>query len=148
MCISYGALIWGSNYKTKLKPIFILQKRALRAITFSDYRAPSKPIFERLQILNIYEIVQYQLGEIAFKYETNQIPTIFRCYFKNLRSVHNHNTRSRSAGNFYLSKQRLNYGKFGLKYAAAKVWNSIPAEIRKSSSNKIFKYLYKKHILS
>ena len=78
--LSYGALIWGSNYKTKLKPIFILQKRALRAITFSEYRAPSKPIFEKLQILNIYEIVQYQLGELAFKHETNQIPTIFCSY--------------------------------------------------------------------
>ena len=45
--ISYSALIWGSNFKTKLLPIHILQKRGIRATTFSTRRTPSKPLFKK-----------------------------------------------------------------------------------------------------
>lgn len=48
-CLSYGSLIWGSNYKSRISPIHILQKRALRAITFSDCRTLSRPLFQRLK---------------------------------------------------------------------------------------------------
>ena len=60
--ISYGTLIWGSNYTSKLLPIHLLQKRAPRAITFTDRRTPSRPLFQRLDILNIFEIVKLQLS--------------------------------------------------------------------------------------
>ena len=60
--ISYGTLTWGSNYKSKLLPIHLLQKRALRTITFTDHRTPSRPLFQRLDILNIFEIVKLQLS--------------------------------------------------------------------------------------
>ena len=33
--LTYGILIWGNTYDTTLKPIFILQKKAVRIITFS-----------------------------------------------------------------------------------------------------------------
>ena len=47
--ISYGTLIWGSNYKSRIQLICKLQKRALRAMTFSDFRTPSKPLFKSLK---------------------------------------------------------------------------------------------------
>ena len=38
----YGIIIWGNTYESTLKPIFILQKKALRIITvtFSQYDSP------------------------------------------------------------------------------------------------------------
>ena len=35
--LTYGIIIWGNTYKTTLQPIFILQKRAMRLITFSRF---------------------------------------------------------------------------------------------------------------
>ena len=75
--ISYGTLIWGSNYKSKHLPIHLLQKRALRATTFTDHRTPSRPLFQRLDILNIFEIVKLQLSELAYRHNTNQLPEVF-----------------------------------------------------------------------
>ena len=75
--ISYGTLIWGSNYKSKLLPIHLLQKTAPCAITFTDHRTPSRPLFQRLDILNIFEIVKLQLSELAYKHNTNQLPEVF-----------------------------------------------------------------------
>jgi hypothetical protein len=53
-------------------------------ITFSDPRTPSIPLFQRLDILNILEIVKRQLCEIAYKHSNRQLPDIFVNYFKEI----------------------------------------------------------------
>ena len=75
--VSYATLTWGSNYKSKLNRIHVLQKRALRVITFADRRAPSRPLFRKLDMLNVYEIVNLQLGELVFRHTNNCLPEIF-----------------------------------------------------------------------
>ena len=86
--ISYGTLIWGSNYK--LLPIHLLQKRALLAIIFTDLRTPSRPLFQRLDILNIFEIVKLQLSELAYNHNTNQLPEVFYYYFRDISTIHSY----------------------------------------------------------
>ena len=39
----YGIVIWGSTYESTLKPIFILQKKSIRIITFSPFDCHSSP---------------------------------------------------------------------------------------------------------
>ena len=146
--ISYSTFVWGSNYKTKLKRIHILQKRALRVINFADRKAPSRPLFQRLDILNIFEIVKLQLGELVFNYLNGCLPSAFKSYFTDLSDIHNYNTRSKSNKNLYLPKIKLNYGKFGVKYAAAKIWNEIPLRIKQHQSLKNFRDAYKQHLIS
>ena len=145
--ISYGALIWGSNYKTKILPLHILQKRALRVITFSDSRTPSRPLFQNLEILNVFEIVKLQLCEIAYNFANDQLLDLFTDYFHDLNSVHTYNTRSKTNKNLYIPRQRLNYGKFGIKFAAASQWNEVPIEIKNSPSLSCFRKAYKKNLL-
>lgn len=144
--ISYSALTWGSNYLSKLKPIHILQKRAARAISFAGPRTPSKPLFQKLGFLNIYEVVRFQLGELVYKQVNHLIPDIFSNYFHQIN--HKYDTRSKTKGNLSLPKPKLNYGKFNVKYASAKVWNDLPLEIRNSVSLASFKRKYKKYLLS
>ena len=121
--ISYGTLIWGSNYKSKLLPIHLLQKRAPRAITFTNCRTPSRPLFQRLDILNIFEIVKLQLSELAYKHNTNQLPEVFYYCFRDVSTIHNYEARSKTNKNLFLPHVNLNYGQFGVKYAAVKTWN-------------------------
>ena len=52
--ITYGIEVWGSTYETNLKCILLSQKMALRGITFSSIRTHSKPLFKKLQLLNVY----------------------------------------------------------------------------------------------
>ena len=146
--ISYVTLIWGSNYKSKLLPIHLLQKRALCAITFTDCRTPSRPLFQRLNILNIFEIVKLQLSELAYKHNTNQLPEVFCKYFHDISTTHNYETHSKTNKNLFLPCVNLNYGQFGVKYAAVKTWNESPNEIRASKSTKVFRKKYKDFLLS
>lgn len=145
--ISYCTLTWGSNYQTKLKPIHILQKRAIRAILFADNRTPSKPLFSRLQVLTIHEITRMQQGEFMYRRLNNLLPdNIFDDYIKPIS--HRYNTRSKANKELYIRRTNTNYGKFDIKYSAAKLWNDIPLGIRNSSSLAIFKKQFKKYILS
>ena len=43
--ISYGVVIWQNTYKTNIQPIVSLQKKAIRIITFSHYRAHTLTYF-------------------------------------------------------------------------------------------------------
>ena len=146
--ISCGTLIWSSNYKSKLLPIHLLQKRALRATTFTDRRTPSRPLFQRLDILNIFEIVKLQLSELAYKHNTNQLPEVFYYYFRDISTIHNYETLSKTNKNLLLPRVNLNYGQFGVKYAAIKTCNETPNEIRANKSNKVFRKKYKHFFLS
>ena len=53
-CITYCNSTWSSAYVSNLNRIFYLQKRAVRAITNSDYRAHSAPSIAKLSIMNIF----------------------------------------------------------------------------------------------
>ena len=48
--ITYCNSTWSSTYVTNLNRIYCLQKRAVRAITNSDYRAHFAPLFSKLGI--------------------------------------------------------------------------------------------------
>ena len=51
--LQYGIVVWGHTYDTYIKPIFILQKRVIRAIAFKNLSTPSTPIFLELHLLKL-----------------------------------------------------------------------------------------------
>ena len=55
---------------------------------------------------------------------------------------HRYNTRSANKEP-YIRRTNTTYGKFDIKYSAAKVWNDIPLGTRNSSSLAIFKKQFK-----
>ena len=63
--LTYGILIWGNTYDTTLKPIFILQKKAVRIITFSKLDSYSSPLFKSFGLIKFFDIALFQ---IAFFY--------------------------------------------------------------------------------
>ena len=40
-----------SRHKKNIKKIFVLQKKCMRPLTFSDYREHTSPIFKSLKVL-------------------------------------------------------------------------------------------------
>ena len=65
--ISYGIHVWGLTYKSYLDPAFVLQKKTLKAITFSDIRSPSTPIFCDLDLLTLCDICNLQVASFVFE---------------------------------------------------------------------------------
>ena len=63
-------LIW--TYVTNLQRIYLLQKRAVRLISKSDYRAPSRPLFTKMKILDIFSIYSLQASSFMYLYHNNK----------------------------------------------------------------------------
>ena len=60
--LSYCNITWSSTYVTNLNRIFILQKRAVRVLINSDFRAHSAPLFLQLKILHIFKLNAFHVA--------------------------------------------------------------------------------------
>ena len=58
--LNYANIAWASTYRTKLKAIYLLQKRALRIVFNENNMTHSRPLLRSLNALNIYQINLFQ----------------------------------------------------------------------------------------
>ena len=75
--LNYANIAWASTYATKWKRVFLRQKYAVRILFNKDKLTHSKPLFENLNTLNVYQINIYQHLNFMHKFINNQIPSIF-----------------------------------------------------------------------
>ena len=146
--ITYCNSTWSSTYVSALNRIFYLQKRAVRAITNSDYRAHSAPLFAKLGIMDIFQINSFQISKFMFYYHNQLLPSMFSNLFETSRQVHDYGTRI--ANNYRPHFCRTNIKQFTILYQGPKIWNSLPGSIINSSSYLNFKknmlgFLFKKN---
>ena len=78
----YSNLILGNTYKSRIKKIMNTQKKIVRLMTFQSYLDHSEPIFEDLNILNIFKINDYLTALFMFRYHhLNNLPDFFENFF-------------------------------------------------------------------
>ena len=65
--LTYGMLLWGNVSKEYVTKLFKLQKRALRIGPNSSYLCHAKPLFEKFDTLNIFELYDKNLGIFMYK---------------------------------------------------------------------------------
>ena len=113
--LHYGILLWGSAYKKHVDKILKIQKRAIRIISNSSYLCHTKPLFEKYETLDIYDIYKKELCIFMYKYHNGLLPSAFDLLFTNLGSSHSYNTRNAENYHFEIHKIR-NAISDGLKY--------------------------------
>ena len=91
--ISYGLSVWGSSYPTYVDPIFILQKKILKIITFNEVTVSSAPLFGSLQILKLNDLFKLQVTSFVYECLNNLAPIYFRDYFTSIHFIHSIGTR-------------------------------------------------------
>ena len=145
--LTYSLITWGTTYQTALLPLITLQKRAVRIITFSEYNCHSSPLFRKLKILKVIDLLYLYCALFMYDYYSNRLPLIFNDFFKSIDKVHQYQTRLACKISYYLPKARTNYGKFNIRFFGAKVWNSIEESL-KFKSRTCFKVLLKESLIS
>ena len=103
--LNYCNVIWGAADQTIIEPIFLLQKKALRIINRVHYLEHTKPIFESMKILTVYQL--HDLNCIIFIYKclNSNMYHFFKDRMTRNSEYHNYNTRNRS--DFRLPRSRL-----------------------------------------
>ena len=152
--LQYGILVWGLTYETYINPVFLLQKRVVRAISFVHFTAPSSPIFSDLKILKLHDLFQLKLLSFVYDCVNRTSPSCFHSFFDLVESVHLYGTRQVTKKDIFLTqKNTLQYGIRSVRFFGAKCWNDIPVDIKRSPSANIFRqklkaFLFQNHYKS
>ena len=168
--IVYAIQVWGSANVSELDKILILQKKAVRMMSFKDQypqipgpRNPSDPIFVELGILKIQDVFKLQVSKFIYDCLTSNTPSIFRDWFILNHKVHIYNTTSNTIinmnSNFEVESvsetnilhtqcsKLVNYGAKMLKVSGPFLWNSLPDYIRNSKTVFTLKSSLKKYFI-
>ena len=120
--LNYANIAWASTYATKLKRVYLKQKHAVRTVFNKDKLTHSKPLFENLNALNLYQINTYQHLNFMPKLINNQISSIFSDLIK--RPDHKYPTNF-SQSSFKLKMYSSNSTKYSMSIRGLKSWNDI-----------------------
>ena len=138
--LQYGILVWGLTYESYTNPVFLLQKRVIRAISLEHFTSHSTQIFSDLKILKLKDLFQLKLLSFVYESVLKISPVCFHDFFNTLESVHQYSTRQAEKVNIFLpQKNTTQYGLRSVRYHGAKCWNEIPVEIKRSPSLKAFR---------
>ena len=122
--IIYGLIAWGNTYESTIKPIFILQKKAVRMITFSR---------NSLEIIKFFDLITFLIAIFMYKLHNQLLPSAFQSFFSKVDKIHSYNTRYAAKQSYYLPKAGTNYGKFNVRFQGPVVWNAIDDDVKFSS---------------
>ena len=75
--ILYALPAYGCADQTVLKPIFILQKKAIRIISRSHYNSHTEPIFKSLGILKFFDLIDYVKIDFMHSVNKGKAPSSF-----------------------------------------------------------------------
>ena len=75
--IEYCCNIFCLANKSYIKPILLLQKRAIRIICGANYRDHTQPLFKHEHILPINELIKFNIFKFMFDYRNDFLPIIF-----------------------------------------------------------------------
>jgi len=147
--LNYCCVIWASTVKnTALETLHLLQKRSVRLISYAKARAHAKPLFHKLNILNIYDLCRLQISLFVFKSINCLLPSRYFNYFTLTKEIYHYSTRSSKDCKLFIVNARLASRINTLASRGPKCWNSLPTAIRSSSSQYTFKASVKKYLLS
>ena len=74
----FGLVTQGDTYHSTINPLLVLRKKAIRAITLvSDYHEHTNPIYIKLQIPKIHDLVYFNNAIFMYYYYSGNLPSTF-----------------------------------------------------------------------
>ena len=120
----YGCQIWGQSINTFNQKVFNLQKRALRIISFADFRDDCNPLFINLKIIKLDNLIFVQ--NCLFVHDTLKkvSPLCFHGYFTQTKHIHSFNTIGADFGCLHVAPSNtVRYGLNSIICKCISNWN-------------------------
>ena len=136
----YLCLIWGSASNCFLKPLQVLQNRALKFIYKLNYQHPSVELYRLCQILPIKGIYCQQVCSFVKSVISDAE------YHTVAFDSPDHDYDTRNADRLYCSAISNNFGKSRISYVGPCLFNALPGDLRGKQAN-IFASELKKFLL-
>ena len=136
--IFYACQIWGQNKSIITNRIFILQKSAVRIMSFASFRSHSDPLFQKLNILKFFDMVQNQNIIFMHKLLNNNLPSDLQNTFALLTSDSSHNTRNKNYITFVIPQVNTQqFGTYSIKFQCIKSWHFFSKQFSASNLSEL-----------
>ena len=114
--LSYVCTAWVQNLNSKHR-INLLQKKAIRIISFASFDAHTLPIFAKLNIIKFPDLIYFCNWLFIYKHLLRKSLSVFSNVLVLTSNTHEQNTSSASHG--LLTKQSCSTSKYGINAFAA-----------------------------
>lgn len=74
----YAISIWSNVATSTISTLFKLQKKAIRIITNSRYNAHTEPLFKKLRVLPLPDLISYINLQFMHRFTFNLLPVSFQ----------------------------------------------------------------------
>ena len=140
--LAYGCLVWGYASKCDLRRLYLIQKRVIRIITSFDYYERTSPLFARLKILKLDDLIQLHRHLILYDWNKGDLPLSLQHIF----SLRTHNRTTRSTGHKALHTpyvRTVKYGDKSLRNSGPELFSNI---VNISVDQNLTKSQFKKYL--
>ena len=144
--LQYCIAIWGAACATTLKPLIVLQKRAIRIVASVGYLEHTNDLFKSLKILKLHDI--YKLETFKFIHaQLNSNNPLIELTLNN--QIHNYNLRNRN--NIHVPNYGRNLNLLQSRFITHNgciLYNALPMNLKTILNPNTFKINLKKHLIS
>ena len=149
--LSYGISVWGNSSCNNISRVSILQKKMIRAVTFSDFHQHTAPLLKELNVLRVNDLFNYKTASLMWDLDHNTLPNSLATLFTWRDDIHNRNLRDNDKKKLYTAHRFHNkYGFESFAHKGASLLNQIKdlALYESCSTKKMFLKKYKMSILN
>uniref|UniRef100_A0A8C6LAH3 Reverse transcriptase domain-containing protein n=1 Tax=Nothobranchius furzeri TaxID=105023 RepID=A0A8C6LAH3_NOTFU len=139
----YCVEVWGNTYETHLKPLFIIQKRAIRLVNKAACREHTHLLFIHLKVLKLRELVTLRTAQFMYKVMYNLMPKQIQDLFQIRESVYD----LRGYKMFRKPKVRTKMKQLCISCVGVDVWNKLDQEQKDCSTMVKFKGMFKSNVI-
>ena len=143
--LTYCCVVWGNYYQSKLEPIRILQRKAIRIVYNLNRRCDIKQACILYKVLQLDELVKLATGCLMFNAYKERLPKRLQAAF--VRCSVNAHYSVRRERNFRILYVRTTKKSLCFSSTGVRLWNSLPGVLKSSVSYFSFKRAYKKVLL-
>ena len=141
--LNYGCLLWGNTHTTFMHKLEVLQRKAIRTITKSNYNTTSSPLFKKTNILKLCDIYNTQISTFMYTYSKSNVPRALLEIFTPNNSIHSH--QARHSSDIHITHRNSETVSRSFISRCPDIWLSLPNDLRQSASSKVFKHKIKRH---
>ena len=118
-----------NTYHSYLLKLMRLHNKAIRIVTCSGWNDSAFPLLKKTNVLTIPLLFQYETAKLVHRHNSNDLPVNLSNYFTLSKNIYS--TRFTTNENLQTPLFRLQRTQKSIKFTGAKIWNSIPSNIRK-----------------
>ena len=145
----FGCEAWGNTSNANLTRLVKLQKRAARMILETDFMTASEQLFKVQNWLPFPKRVQYHTCLMVYtcKSITGQAPEYIPSMLTYVSEHYERQTRLTVLDLLHIPRSHSAYFDRAFSVQGPNLWNSLPADIRNSTSINRFKSELKRYLL-